>query len=153
MKFISLNNLIKKLKTQKYKKKIIFTNGCFDILHPGHIYFLKKAKKLGDVLIVAVNSDSSIKKIKGKNRPIINFKNRVGLLNELKFVNFIVKLNDLEPTNLIRKIKPSIHCKGIEYKNVNIKEKKIVKELNIKMKFIKKYKNYSTTNLVKKNVK
>ena len=152
MKLIGLNKLIKKLEIIKNKKKIVFTNGCFDILHPGHIYFLKEAKRLGDILIVGVNSDSSIKKIKGKKRPIINLKNRIKFLNELKYIDFIIKLNETEPTKLIKKISPSIHCKGIEYKNKNIKEMKIIKKLKIKIRFIKKYKNFSTTEIIK-NVK
>ena len=152
MKLIGLNKLIKKLEIIKNEKKIVFTNGCFDILHPGHIYFIKEAKRLGDILIVGVNSDNSIKKIKGKNRPIINLKNRIKFLNELKYIDFIIKLNETEPTKLIKKIRPSIHCKGIEYKNKNIKEMKIIKKLKIKIRFIKKYKNFSTTEIIK-NVK
>lgn len=152
MKLIGLNKLIKKLEIIKNEKKIVFTNGCFDILHPGHIYFIKEAKRLGDILIVGVNSDNSIKKIKGKKRPIINLKNRIKFLNELKYIDFIIKLNETEPTKLIKKIRPSIHCKGIEYKNKNIKEMKIIKKLKIEIRFIKKYKNFSTTEIIK-NVK
>jgi D-beta-D-heptose 7-phosphate kinase/D-beta-D-heptose 1-phosphate adenosyltransferase len=89
-------------KLRKNNKKIVFTNGCFDILHAGHVTYLSKAKSLGDILVIGLNSDSSVKKIKGKSRPIVSQKNRALLLAGLEAVDFVVIFNDLTPARLIR---------------------------------------------------
>ena len=100
-KYVSLNkciNLTKKLKNQK--KKIVMTNGCFDIIHSGHVDYLTKSKKLGDILIVAVNSDKSVKELKGRSRPINNLKNRIKVLNAISCVDFIISFNHETPQNM-----------------------------------------------------
>lgn len=96
-------------------KKIIFTNGCFDILHLGHLEYLKEAKKLGDILFIGLNSDKSIKLIKGKNRPINNQEFRWELLNSLKFVDFVEFFDEETPYQLIKAVKPQILVKGGDY--------------------------------------
>ena len=83
--------IVEKLKKQK--KKIVMTNGCFDIIHSGHVDYLVKSKKLGDILIVAVNSDKSIKKLKGRSRPVNSLKNRIKVLNSMSFIDFIISFN------------------------------------------------------------
>jgi D-beta-D-heptose 7-phosphate kinase/D-beta-D-heptose 1-phosphate adenosyltransferase len=108
-------NIINNLKN----KKIVFTNGCFDLLHIGHTRFLKSAKELGDILIIGLNSDLSIKSIKGKNRPINNQENRAELLLSLKYVDYVVIFNEDTPFNLIKAIRPDILVKGGDY---NVKD-------------------------------
>ncbi len=101
----------KEIKNLK-NKKIVFTNGCFDILHIGHIRYLSLAKSLGDILVVGVNSDSSVKRLKGPKRPINNENNRKEMLLSLKSVDFVLIFNEDTPLNLIEKINPNILVKG-----------------------------------------
>lgn len=127
-------------------QKIIFTNGCFDILHPGHIKFLQESKDLGDILIVGLNSDKSIKENKGESRPINNQQDRYLMLNSLDFVDFIIIFEEKTPYNLIKKLKPNTLVKGSDYKIEEISGNDLVDEvvlLDIK-------KGYSTTNVIKK---
>ncbi len=109
----NLNDQLIHLRNQG--KKIVFTNGCFDILHVGHIHLLRESKKLGDILIVGLNSDSSVKKIKGKNRPVINQVDRAKLLGAIRYVDFVVVFEEETPLTLIQKIKPHILIKGSDY--------------------------------------
>ncbi|HPC38192.1 MAG TPA: D-glycero-beta-D-manno-heptose-7-phosphate kinase [Exilispira sp.] len=116
-KLVNLNELkliIEDLR--KKNKKIVFTNGCFDILHAGHVIYLEKAKELGNVLIVGLNTDSSIKKIKGKDRPLQNQVDRAKILSALESVDFVVFFDEPTPENLIKQIKPDILVKGSDYK-------------------------------------
>ncbi len=101
---------------KKQGKKVVFTNGCFDILHAGHIEILKKAKEKGDILIVGLNSDKSIKKIKGRKRPIMDEKDRALILDSIKFVDYVVLFDEETPYNLIKEIKPDVLVKGSDYK-------------------------------------
>ncbi len=98
------------------KKKIVFTNGCFDLLHIGHVTYLEEAKKLGDVLIVGINTDASVSKLKGPNRPIQNENDRAVILAALKSVDHTVLFGEDTPLNLIKKIKPDILVKGGDWK-------------------------------------
>jgi D-beta-D-heptose 7-phosphate kinase/D-beta-D-heptose 1-phosphate adenosyltransferase len=95
--------------------EIVFTNGCFDIIHTGHLKLLKFAKKQGKLLVVGLNSDSSIKRLKGNNRPINNLQDRVSFLSELDFIDYIIVFNELTPLNLIKLLKPKIIVKGGDY--------------------------------------
>ena len=97
-------------------KKIVFTNGCFDILHLGHLKILKEAKSKGDILVVGLNSDASIKKIKGPSRPIVNQRTRAKLLANMIGVDYVIIFNQATPYNLIKKIKPDILVKGGDWK-------------------------------------
>ena len=97
---------------QSSNKKIVFTNGCFDILHVGHIRLLNDAKKLGDILVVGINSDSSVKKLKGENRPVNIESDRKTLLESLKSVDYVFTFDEDNPLNLIKKIRPNILVKG-----------------------------------------
>lgn len=131
-------------------KKIVTTNGVFDILHIGHMRYLQEAKKLGDVLIVAVNSDSSTKSIKGPKRPLNNEKDRAEALAALECVNFVAIFNEENPIKLLEKIKPNIHAKGGDYKMSRIIEKDAVESNNGRVVLIPKVRGYSTTELIKK---
>ncbi len=97
-------------------KRIVFTNGCFDILHRGHVTYLNEAKKLGDLLVLGVNSDASVKRLKGPERPINNEKDRAYVLSQLKAVDFTEIFTEDTPLNLILKVKPKILVKGGDWK-------------------------------------
>ncbi|MGM9877070.1 MAG: D-glycero-beta-D-manno-heptose 1-phosphate adenylyltransferase [Bacilli bacterium] len=131
-------------------KKIVFTNGCFDIIHSGHIYNLKTAKSKGDILILGLNSDYSIKKIKGDKRPIFNEKERLDILTSLEFVDYIVVFDEETPINLINDIKPDILVKGADYKDKFIVGKKEVEEYGGKVVLIDLVQGESTTNIIKR---
>jgi len=142
-----LQQILAKLKNRG--KKVVFTNGCFDILHIGHIKYLKKAKSFGDILVVGLNSDSSVKKLKGKNRPVFSQNERAEILSSLEFVDFVVIFNEDTPEKLISIIKPDIHVKGGDYKAGGLPEANIVKSYGGKIKIVKFIPGYSTTNIIK----
>lgn len=123
-----------KIVTRSYLKKIkdkktVFTNGCFDILHLGHVRYLQKAKKFGDILIVAVNSDSSVRRLKGKGRPIMSSKERTEILAALECVDYVVVFNELTPAKIIRYLKPNVLVKGADYRIEEIVGRHLVKEV------------------------
>ena len=146
-----LKKIVKELKKQN--KIIVTTNGVFDILHLGHIKYLQEAKKLGDVLIIAINSDSSVKQIKGPERPINNQQSRAEVLAALSFVDYIVTFNETDPVNILSELKPDIHVKGGDYNINQIIEKGIVEKNNGKIILIPEIKGYSTTDLINKIIK
>ena len=128
------------------RKKIVFTNGCFDLLHKGHLECLKFSKSLGDILIVGVNSDSSVKKIKGEKRPIQDENIRCEILESLSFTDYIIKFQEETPIEIIKVLKPYILVKGGDYKGKNIVGQEYCKELI----FFDYINNISTTNTIKK---
>ena len=127
-------------------KKIIFTNGCFDILHVGHIKYLEKAKEFGDILILGLNSDSSVKKLKGKNRPINSQNDRAHILASLHVVDYVVIFDEDTPLELIKLIRPDVLVKGSDYKGKEVVGQEIANEL----KFIKFIDGKSTTKTIKR---
>lgn len=143
-----LKKIVEALKKQN--KKIVTTNGVFDILHIGHIRYLQQAKKLGDVLIVAVNSDSSVKEIKDPRRPLNNENDRAEALAALECVDYITIFSEENPIKILEKIKPNIHVKGGDYKIDKIIEKDAVEKNNGKIVLIPEIKGYSTTELIKR---
>jgi len=134
---ITDNNIIYETEIDKIKliknnyDKITFTNGCFDIIHAGHIKLLQFAKKKGEILIVGLNSDNSIKQIKGENRPINNIKLRIELLKSLNIIDYIIIFDNLTPYNIIKELKPYYLIKGSDYKEKKIIGKEYVKEILI----------------------
>jgi D-beta-D-heptose 7-phosphate kinase/D-beta-D-heptose 1-phosphate adenosyltransferase len=150
-KIFSINKLAKQANSfRKSGKKIVFTNGCFDILHAGHISYLKKAKKLGDILIIGVNSDSSVKSLKGPQRPINTLRDRIGVLSNLEFVDYLCAFSQSTPINLIKKIKPDILVKGADWHKKDIVGASFVKSYGGKVSTITFKKGYSTTSLINK---
>ena len=150
-KIVSLNKLIRivnKLKSQN--KKIVTTNGVFDILHLGHVKYLEEAKKLGDVLIVGVNSDSSVKQNKGDKRPINDEKSRIAVLAGLESVDYVFLFNEKDPRMWLSKIKPDFHVKAGDYKINEIIERDVVEKNDGKLIIAKIVKGFSTTNLINK---
>ena len=140
--FNKISNTISFLKQKN--KKIVFTNGCFDILHKGHASYLNQAKKLGDILIVGLNSDDSVKRLKGKNRPINTQEDRAYILASLEAVDYVVIFDEDTPYSLIKIIKPDILVKGADYKNKQVVGSDIAKEV----KLIEFVDGKSTTNLI-----
>jgi D-beta-D-heptose 7-phosphate kinase/D-beta-D-heptose 1-phosphate adenosyltransferase len=114
---------------RQHGRTIVFTNGVFDILHAGHIYFLRQAKALGDVLVVAINSDSNTQRIKGKNRPINSQRDRMAVVAALDAVNYVLLFDEDTPTALIRVLRPHIHVKGGDYANEALPEAEAVQEV------------------------
>src|SRR3989338_4121903 len=147
----SLKKTVEKLK--KENKKIVTTNGVFDILHVGHIRYLQQAKKLGDILIVAVNSDASVKKIKGPKRPLNNENDRTEALAALECVDYVSIFSEENPIKILGIIKPNIHVKGGDYDINQIIEKDAVEKNNGKVVLIPKVRGYSTTDFVNRIIK
>ena len=133
-------------------KIVITTNGVFDILHIGHIRYLQEAKKLGDTLIVAINSDSSVKKIKDPKRPLNNENDRAEALAALECIDYVAIFNEDDPIIFLKAIKPNIHVKGSDYDMSKIIEKDTVEENDGKVILIPEIKGYSTTDLINKIV-
>lgn len=153
-KINSLSSLIRKVKALKQKRKrIVFTNGCFDILHYGHIKYLADAKNKGDYLIVAVNSDSSVKKIKAKNRPVIGQFDRLKTVAALASVDFVILFNQDNPLKLIKAIKPDILIKGSDWSKDKIIGADFVRSYGGKVQTVNLVKGRSTSALIKKIVK
>ncbi|MAJ82620.1 MAG: bifunctional heptose 7-phosphate kinase/heptose 1-phosphate adenyltransferase [Legionellales bacterium] len=129
-------------------KTIVFTNGCFDILHPGHIMLLQKAKALGDVLIVGINSDDSIKRLKGENRPINHLNARMNVLSGLEAVDFVTSFGSDTPLELIKAFEPNVLVKGGDYDLGSIVGAEEVKAAGGQVVIIPLHENYSTTSIV-----
>ena len=132
-------------------KKIIFSNGCFDLLHKGHIDLLAKARSLGDVLIVGLNSDLSVKALKGDKRPIQNQKVRFNNLLKLNSVDLVIIFEEETPIELIKKIQPNIIVKGQDYKIKHVVGYNTIKSWGGEVVLVPLTKGYSTTSIIKKN--
>ncbi len=145
--FEQVERIAKRLKEQK--RKIVFTNGCFDILHRGHATYLQKAKELGDILILGLNSDESVRRLKGEGRPINNLEDRAFLIGALESVDFVVPFGEDTPYELIKLIKPNILVKGADYKDKEVVGSDIVDEV-VLIDFVA---GKSTTNLIGKIAK
>ena len=135
---------------QKEGKKVVFTNGCFDIVHLGHIDYLEKARNLGDKMIVAINTDQSVAHLKGPQRPIVNQEARARMMAAFEFVDAVVMFGEETPLNLIEAIKPDILVKGSDYLTENIVGSKIVLASGGKVETIDLVEGYSTTNIIQK---
>ena len=146
----STENLIKKIVHLKKENICIgFTNGCFDLLHKGHIYSISEAKKKCDYLIIAINSDISVSIIKGPNRPIDDQVNRVSKLSKLDDVDAIIIFYDDNPLKLIKDINPDILFKGADYKDKEIIGSEFIIKNGGKVELIDILNGYSTTNIIK----
>ena len=136
----------------KEQKKIVFTNGCFDILHAGHVEYLEAAKEMGDVLIVGMNSDQSVKSLKGKNRPVNKLAHRAKVLSSLSCVDKVVVFDDETPIKLIQAIKPNVLVKGGDYKVKDIVGYKEVTALGGSVITIDLVEGLSTSKIISKLV-
>ena len=131
-------------------RQIVFTNGCFDILHAGHVTYLEKAKRLGDILIIGLNSDKSVKRLKGESRPVNSEHDRAIVLGALKAVDFVVYFEEDTPLELIKIIKPDFLVKGGDYKIENIVGADIVQDKGGEVVVIPFVEGKSTTNIINK---
>jgi D-beta-D-heptose 7-phosphate kinase / D-beta-D-heptose 1-phosphate adenosyltransferase len=148
---LDLAGLIQKVKEMKSEgKKVIFTNGCFDILHRGHISFLNKAKAFGDALIVGINNDESIRRIKGSDRPINRLEDRIAVLEALLPVDYLISFSEDTPAEIITALKPDVFVKGGNYTIESIPEAFLVRQLGGEVKIIPFAMKQSTTRLIKK---
>lgn len=153
-KIISLSCLKRKIKQLKQNgQRIVFTNGCFDILHYGHIKYLEDAKSKGDCLVVAINSDSSIKKIKDKNRPVIGQGDRLKIVAALASVDYVVLFNETDPLEVIKALKPDILIKGSDWSKNNIIGAPFVESYGGQVLNVILVKNRSTSGIIKKIVR
>lgn len=131
-------------------KTVVVTNGCFDILHVGHVRYLQKTKSFADYMIVLLNSDKSVRNIKGPTRPINNEQDRAEVLNALACVDYVVVFDEDSPANLIDEIKPDVYTKGADYTMETLPEADIIRKNNIKVEFIEFVAGKSTTNTINK---
>lgn len=149
-KILKLPTLLKKLPTlRRQRKTIAFTNGCFDLMHIGHVRYLEKASRGNRILIVGLNSDKSMRSIKGHHRPIIGQKSRAAVLAALESVDFVVIFDEDTPFKTIAAIKPDILIKGADYKGKSVVGEDLVK----RKEFVKFIKGFSTSNIIEKIIK
>ncbi|MBS1491618.1 MAG: D-glycero-beta-D-manno-heptose 1-phosphate adenylyltransferase [Bacteroidetes bacterium] len=150
-KIKSLSEATQQVKAwQKAGQKVVFTNGCFDLLHLGHVDYLEKARNLGDQLVLGLNTDSSVSRFKGPERPLQDQNSRARVLAALEFVNLIVLFDEDTPFNLISKLVPDILVKGSDYLADNIVGADVVKQNGGVVKTIDFVPGYSTTHIVEK---
>lgn len=146
----TLIDIIEQLKKQG--KSIVTTNGCFDIIHIGHYNYLSDASKQGDILLVGVNTDNSIKRIKGPSRPIVPEQDRAGLVAGLDCVDYVFLFDEDTPLEYLNKIKPHVHVKGDDYSVKTLPEAETVFKLGAELKFIPLTRGRSTSDIIDKIV-
>jgi len=143
-----LNALGEKLRAEG--KKVVSTNGCFDILHVGHSRILAESKALGDVLVVGLNSDSSVSKLKGPSRPINKQDDRAELLAALSAVDYVTIFDEDTPVEFLKELKPNIHVKGADYKPEDLQETPVVRSFGGEVVILQLVPGRSTSNVVSK---
>jgi rfaE bifunctional protein nucleotidyltransferase chain/domain len=150
-KILSGENLIRTIAMWRFKNsRIVFTNGCFDLLHRGHVEYLARAASYGDILIVGLNSDASVRRIKGNSRPVQDEEARALVLASLQFVTAVVLFGEDTPYNLIRQVEPDVLVKGADYKPEDIVGFDIVSAKGGQIVTVELVKGYSTTGILNK---
>lgn len=150
-KIYSREKLKKKIDTLRDKgKKIVFTNGCFDILHVGHTRYLIEAKKHGDILVLGLNSDESVRALKGDKRPLVPENERADVVASLESVDYVTIFHELTPLELIEYLRPHVLVKGGDWKEKDVVGRKSVKEWGGKVVIVPEIKGSSTTNIIEK---
>ena len=143
--------LIARVAVERQKgAKIVLANGCFDLFHVGHIRYLAGAKELGDCLIVGINSDEQVKKLKGENRPFMPEQERAEVLSALRFIDFVTIFDEPTVEELIRAIRPDFHAKGTDYTIESVPEREIVIECGGQVAIVGDAKNHSSTEIIGK---
>ena len=130
------------------RQKIVFTNGCFDILHAGHVRYLKEARSLGDCLVLGLNSDTSVRALKGENRPINSEADRAEVVGALKAVDYVVIFSEPTAAELLKKVRPSVYVKGGDYTLATLAEAAVLEEIGAEAAFITMVEGRSTTNVI-----
>ncbi|MCD4818248.1 MAG: D-glycero-beta-D-manno-heptose 1-phosphate adenylyltransferase [Candidatus Cloacimonetes bacterium] len=148
-RIISIEEFSELKKTLK-KEKIVFTNGCFDIIHAGHIQYLKEARELGNILIIGMNSDKSVKRLKGSSRPINNQKDRAIVLSSIRYVDYVIFFDEDTPFELIKQVEPNILVKGGDWKIQEIVGSDIVQQSGGIVKSLSFKQGNSTTDVIGK---
>jgi len=131
-------------------KKVVFTNGCFDLLHRGHLHLLREAKKLGDILIVAINNDLSVKKLKGPKRPILPEADRAELIGALEMVDYVTLFHEADPYHLIKELQPNILVKGGDWTTERIIGGDVVEKEGGRVVAVPYLDGYSTTQMIER---
>ncbi|MBR3889457.1 D-glycero-beta-D-manno-heptose 1-phosphate adenylyltransferase [bacterium] len=144
----NISEFIKKL--HEAGKTVVATNGCFDILHVGHVRYLQTTKSFADYSIVLLNSDKSVKSIKGDNRPVNNENDRAEILTALSCVDFVVMFDEDSPASLLDEIKPDVYTKGADYNMETLPEREIMIKNGTRVEFIEFVQGKSTTNIIQK---
>ena len=129
-------------------KRIVFTNGCFDLLHPGHVIYLQKAREFGDVLVVGLNDDDSVRRLKGRARPINSLQDRACMLSALRAVDLVIPFAEDTPFELIRRLRPDVLVKGGDYQTEEIVGADVVRDNGGEVAVIPFVRGYSTTSLI-----
>ena len=148
--FVDKQALAQELASSRGHEKMIFTNGCFDILHRGHVEYLAQARMLGDYLVVGLNSDASISRIKGKNRPLQKWPERASVLAGMESIDYIIVMPEDTPVDLLLFLTPAIHCKGGDYEISSLPESSTVASYGGSVKILPFVDNFSTTQLIEK---
>lgn len=143
-----MDSLISLLETGRSGKKVVFTNGCFDILHVGHVQYLQEARAFGDILIVGVNNDASVSTLKGPGRPIFSEAHRARIIASLESVNYVVIFSESTPIELVKRIQPDIHVKGGDYREEDLPEAEIVRDYGGDIAIVPYIDNYSTSRII-----
>ena len=131
-------------------QRVVFTNGCFDILHAGHVRYLNEARAQGDCLVLGLNSDESVRRLKGPERPINSELDRAEVVGALKSVDYVVLFGEQTAESLIAKVRPAVYVKGGDYTLDTLPEAKIVQSYGGRVHFVKMVEGRSTTNVIKK---
>jgi rfaE bifunctional protein nucleotidyltransferase chain/domain len=130
--------------------RVVFTNGCFDLLHPGHISYLRAARSLGDMLVVGLNSDASVKRLKGMSRPVVPEKDRAAVLEALDSVDAVFIFAEDTPIRLMRELEPAVYVKGGDYRVEDLPEAEVAREFGAEVRIIPFEPGYSTSALIEK---
>ena len=148
-KILALQELKSRVREHKQRgETVVFANGCFDILHVGHVRYLQAAGAEGDVLVVAVNSDSSVRELKGAGRPVLDANARSRLVAALRAVDYVVIFSDPSVEPMLRGLRPDVHAKGTDYTAETVPERAVAKELNIRIAIVGDPKNHSTRDML-----
>jgi len=146
---VSREELLERITTDRAQKQsIVFANGAFDLLHVGHIRYLEGAKREGDRLVVAINSDASVRGLKGPNRPVLPESDRAELVAALRAVDYVVIFDESTVTPLIELLKPDVHCKGTDYTVDTVPEREAVRAYGGRIAIVGDPKDHSTSNLL-----
>jgi rfaE bifunctional protein nucleotidyltransferase chain/domain len=142
----ALREIVSQLK--RSQKRIVFANGCFDTLHVGHIRYLEGARREGDLLVVAVNADSSVRRLKGPGRPVLDENARAGLVAALRCVDYVVLFSEPNVETLLEELAPHVHAKGRDYTAETVPERAVAARLGIRIAIVGDPKNHSTGSLL-----
>lgn len=146
MKFRALEELPGLLDRQQ----VVLANGCFDILHVGHVRYLEGASRLGDVLVVAINDDASVRQLKGPARPIMALEERVNLVSALQAVDYVVAFGGTDVSDVIRTLRPAVHAKGTDYTEDTVPERELVREMGGEVRIVGDPKDHSTKDILRR---